>query len=86
MNRAGFKEGISTNNKEYNLDNEEAVRNIMINIIKEKYGEEAPVIRLLKCKNASKRLCTIALNILKRKELNNLTPENIEEATRVLCR
>lgn len=84
MNRAGFKEGLSTNNKKYKLDNEEAVRNIMIDIIKEKYGEEAPVIRLVQCKNASKRLCTIALNILKRKELNNLTPENIKEATRVI--
>jgi len=84
MSGEEFREGLSTNNKEYKLDNEEAVRNIMIDIIKEEYGEEAPIIRLVQCKNASKRLCTIALNILKRKELNNLTPENIKEATRVI--
>ena len=84
MNREGFIEGLSTKNKGFHLDNEEAVRNIMIDIITEEYGKDTDTIRLLKCNPASKRLCTIALNRLKLKGLDILTSDNIEDAKKII--
>ena len=83
MNHNEFADKLSSD--KYNkLDQETAIRNIIQEIIEERYGKDSPLSRLTKISAAFEYIKIFALQTLKNNKIEQITAENKEKVKKIL--